>query len=188
MKVTVSLEEKDYWEFSKRVTSLGLNRHHSKWKTMLLHLVLWIVVGAFIAYLWREYGVSERSIVEVLGPTIAVLLVVGVVVRLLVSTNKNRLSPFPHGEPRRVYRRLQLLRGRTYCLSTRIFKHSKYFTGNVALQATSNFAIGPPLGATFVEVGLSAGIMSLALNRNDVKCGVQVSVASAVQTMPSGQS
>ena len=63
------------------------------------------------------------------------------------------------------------------------FEFFEKFTSDIALQAAMNVSIRLPFSPTLFEVGSGAGIVSLALDGNNVECRVEVTIASGVFTL-----
>lgn len=67
------------------------------------------------------------------------------------------------------------------------FQGIERLPADVALQAAADLTVRFPLGPSTIEVGLRARVVALTLNRDDVKCRIQVTVASSIEAMASDQ-
>ena len=75
--------------------------------------------------------------------------------------------------------------GRSYVLSRGLFEDSEEFTGDVALEAAADVAVGFSLGAAAFGVGLGSFVASQTGDGDGVDCRVESTVTEAVQAMSS---
>ena len=98
MELTFALEPDDYRIFCRRIANRGRNPAPKyKYAGKFVAFIIWVMLGVFFAYLFREMRTTDKTILEVFGPTIAVIFILGILVKIYIGIYQRRMEPHKDG-------------------------------------------------------------------------------------------
>ena len=131
MELTFGLEYKDYKIFCARAMKCGPNSTPKyKYAGTVVSILIWIVIGFFLAYLFREMRTTERSMTEVFGPTIIIMIIFGIIAKFYSAIYQRRMEPATDGF---------ILGKKTFRFTENgIEEESKHFSNRLSWDAVTN--------------------------------------------------
>jgi hypothetical protein len=97
VELTITLNEKDYWQFSKFFTHKPKKSLGQRNLSRLFSLLTWVLFGVFIAYMYKEVLKREGSIIEILWPMLIVAITFLAIAYFYTLKFRKNLTPKPGG-------------------------------------------------------------------------------------------